>query len=139
MRAITRLYCIVRPGLSSIKRSRSLGSWCWDKSQRVQHAGSMNSSVYLNSRSPPDMYVAHSRTLAVEAPNTASLGYEMMNDGKMVRISWANGETAAFHSVWLRHNCQCPDCVSSANQKSINPSILDPNMSVTDIQVSGNL
>ena len=129
MRVITRFYRILRPSLSSLQRSRSLGSWCWSKKQ---HHCSTNNSP---SRSLP---VVLARALAVEATATASLGYEVLSNGRKVKFTWANGETSSFHSVWLRHNCQCSDCISS-NQKSINPTSLDPNMSVTDVHVSGNV
>ena len=128
VRSITRFYRILRPSLSSLQRSRSFGSWCWDK--RLNHV-STNSS-----RALPVVLLA--RGLAVEAPATASLGYEVLNSGRKVKFTWANGESSSFHSVWLRHNCQCSDCVFS-NQKHINAASLHPNMSVTDIHVSGNV
>ena len=31
---------------------------------------------------------------------------------------WSDGEQSTYHAVWLRHNCQCPECWDdTANQK----------------------
>ena len=33
---------------------------------------------------------------------------------------WSDGEQSTYHAVWLRHNCQCPECWDSiANQKLV--------------------
>ena len=61
------------------------------------------------------------------------------NDRGMLAITWANGETADFHAVWLRHNCQCPSCITSSNQKTIFPSMLNPNIAITSTNISGLL
>ena len=56
-----------------------------------------------------------------------------------MKVMWPDGGSAAFHAVWLRHNCQCPICVAASNQKAINPSDLDPHMTVMPNGVSGLL
>ena len=61
------------------------------------------------------------------------------NERGMLAITWANGETADFHAVWLRHNCQCPSCITSSNQKTIYPSMLNPNVTITSTNISGLL
>ena len=61
------------------------------------------------------------------------------NERGMLAITWANGETADFHAVWLRHNCQCPSCITSSNQKTIYPSMLNPNVAITSTNISGLL
>ena len=82
----------------------------------------------------------------VEAPHTAesnaagSLKHAVNNvdnDRGILAITWADGETAAFHAVWLRHNCQCPSCITSSNQKTIYPSMLNPKMAITSTNISG--
>ena len=124
--AALRWCCAVRPCFS-LKQSRLLSSLYTRLS-----AGSMSSDKWrIDITQRP-------RTLVVEAPNaTDTLRYETLNNGGMMRFTWANGESAAFHAVWLRHNCHCPSCLPSSNQKSINPSVLDPNLSVTSSSVSG--
>ena len=90
--------------------------------------------------------VLSKRNLSVEASTTsahedaASSKYvpvNVDNDRGMLTVTWADGETAAFHAVWLRHNCQCPSCVTSANQKTIYPSMLNPSMEITSITILG--
>lgn len=68
---------------------------------------------------------------------SSSLKHGIENEGKILKVTWADGETAVFHAVWLRHNCQCSSCVTSSNQKAIDPSILHPNTSVTTNKSSG--
>ena len=61
-----------------------------------------------------------------------------VGDGRgMMTITWADGETAAFHAVWLRHNCQCPSCNTTSNQKTIYPSMLNPNVAITSTAILG--
>lgn len=62
---------------------------------------------------------------------------EIKNEGRTVRIKWGGGVTVAFSAVWLRHNCQCPVCVTSSNQKAVDPATLDPTMTVTPRHSSG--
>ena len=59
------------------------------------------------------------------------------NEGRMLKVTWADGQTTAFHAVWLRHNCQCPSCITSSNQKAIDPAILHPDITVRLNESSG--
>ena len=74
---------------------------------------------------------------SIKVETSSSLKYGIENEGKSLKVTWADGETAAFHAVWLRHNCQCPSCVTSSSQKVIDPSILNPNTTVTLNKFSG--
>ena len=69
----------------------------------------------------PKIGIIHSKI------ETCSLKYGVEKEGRILKITWADGETAAFHAVWLRHNCQCQSCITSSNQKAIDPAILHPN------------
>ena len=134
----SRFYRLVRPCFYS-NHSRLLSSLPRDL--RGKHSSlhrNQQSWAYRPSSTIPDAdRIRRPRSLAVEAPNADSLRYETLNNGRIMRFTWANGETAAFHAVWLRHNCQCPNCVTSSNQKAINPSVVNPKMSVTSTSVSG--
>ena len=98
-------------------------------------------TCFVSSRKPatftPEKLCVQPGLLLRSTYATDCLSYEMLDNGRKVKFTWANGETAAFHAVWLRHNCQCPSCETSSNQKAINPSVVDPNMSVTSTSVSG--
>ena len=65
-----------------------------------------------------------------------SLSCEVENEGKTMKVTWADGGSTAFHAVWLRHNCQCPNCVS-IQLKTIRASTLDPHVTVTSTSLSG--
>ena len=38
--------------------------------------------------------------------------------GKKVELTWNDNEQWRFHSVWLRHNCRCSECLSPYGQKT---------------------
>ena len=123
-----RWYSIIRPYLS-LKQARLLSSSC--ARLPVGRRGQWKAK-HVSAHQHP------ARSLLVEAPNTAeSLRYETLDNGRMMRFTWGDGETAAFHAVWLRHNCQCPGCLTSSNQKAINPSVVDPTMSIASSGLSG--
>ena len=82
-------------------------------------------------------YVSRSLTYTATDPITGSVKYGVEDEGRTMRITWANGETAAYSAVWLRHNCQCSSCLSSSGQKSLDPTILDPRTTVTPRDSSG--
>ena len=64
---------------------------------------------------------------------SSSLRYSIEEEGGVLKVTWSDGETSCFHSVWLRHNCQCPSCVTSSNQKAIDPIILHPNTTINKL------
>ena len=80
----------------------------------------------------------HSTPLSLNARG-AGLKYGAENEGRTVRITWDDGVTATFSAVWLRHNCQCPACITSSNQKAVDPVTLDPTMTVTTSHSSGKV
>ena len=36
-------------------------------------------------------------------------------DKKNVIVIWSDGEESKYHSMWLLHNCQCPECWDSSS------------------------
>lgn len=117
-------------------RSRPLislsNSWC--KVHAIGRRGYRDRWLYRRSFSPGNVG-ERPRTLMTGA--THGLRYDTENEGRTMKVTWADGGTAAFHAVWLRHNCQCPNCVTSSNQKAVDPSILDPRTTVTPNSLSG--
>ena len=128
-----------RPCLS-VKQSRLLTSLSYG--WRVENLGYQGQYLPVRWRlfqGSPLSIGSHTRTLVVRASEDTSLRCETENDGKTMKVTWADGESAAFHAVWLRHNCQCPSCATSNNMRAIKPSILDPRMTVTSTTFSGLL
>lgn len=72
--------------------------------------------------------------------NRLSTDVELESDKKL-KVVWRTGNEAGtkctFHAVWLRHNCQCPDCVFSSGQKRAPLKASDPNISLTSVNSSG--
>ena len=132
-----RLYNVVRQSarlLSSLsRRQHSL--------YNPNHNGHPGGGVHDQLR-PLNGVLTSGRNLAIEASTAATRSRNAAvtsidDDSGMLTITWADGETAAFHAVWLRHNCQCPSCITSSNQKTIYPSMLNPNMAITSTTASG--
>ena len=61
----------------------------------------------------------------------------LMDGGKVLHLS-SEDKGLEMHAVWLRHNCQCPECVSSSGQKTIDPEMLDPStIAISSVELSG--
>lgn len=49
-------------------------------------------------------------------------------EGNNFCVTWSDGEQSKYHSMWLRHNCQCPECWdSSSNLKRAAADVLQGN------------
>ncbi|XP_070179719.1 gamma-butyrobetaine dioxygenase-like isoform X2 [Littorina saxatilis] len=44
---------------------------------------------------------------------------DLVSDGRLVSVKWADGKTSPFHSVWLRSVCFCPKCRMDHTGQSI--------------------
>ena len=42
----------------------------------------------------------------------------VVEDGEKLDLVWKEDEKWRFHSIWLRHNCQCKECLSPEGQKT---------------------
>ncbi|KAK9465817.1 hypothetical protein V1512DRAFT_264795 [Lipomyces arxii] len=55
-----------------------------------------------------------SRSSAIQANMVArpvvSPHHQVHFDDRKVYIPWNNGATSAYHNIWLRDSCQCPEC-----------------------------
>jgi gamma-butyrobetaine dioxygenase len=54
-------------------------------------------------------------TLAAAEAQVRLTGFEILDDGRAVRLAFENGETARFHAVWLRDNALDAETRSPAN------------------------
>lgn len=76
----------------------------------------------------------------VSDSNTATNSHpiQLVNGGKELILSIGGGtQTTRVNATWLRHNCQCPDCVFSSGQKVIDPTALLPSLTVKAANLSG--
>jgi DUF971 family protein len=105
-------------------------------SRGIQHQLRPLSALKIDLRNLVGVPTAHR---VAESNATGSLKYSINvnNDRGMLAVTWTDDETASFHAVWLRHNCQCPSCITSSNQKTIYPSMLNPNVKITSTNISG--
>jgi len=60
-------------------------------------------------------------------------------DGKKMKVTWDDGEESTFHAVWLRHNCQCSECVQhSSGQKLVTSVELSGSLRISETRVQEN-
>ena len=61
------------------------------------------------------------------------------NSGSVVYVEWKSGETARFHSIWLRDNSLDPTTRNSDNgQRLVTIRDIDPSISVGRIEIVGD-
>ena len=72
-----------------------------------------------------------------QTPSCKVAGIRPCEEGKKLRLSWADGHESSYHAVWLRHNCRCPACTTSINQKTIGRRDLESNTRVTSSTITG--
>ena len=68
-----------------------------------------------------------------------AVGVEVTPCGKKLCVSWEGDDDRdpVFHGVWLRHNCQCPLCLSSSGQKTLDKVHLDPKLTIVETSLQG--
>ena len=56
-----------------------------------------------------------------------------------LRVSWADGHRSLFHYIWLRHNCFCPACGTSADGiRSISIPAIPPDIAPSGFSLAEN-
>jgi gamma-butyrobetaine dioxygenase len=45
-------------------------------------------------------------------------------DGSLLELDWSDGHHSAFHAVWLRDNCACPQCRHANGQRLLDTRLL---------------
>ena len=63
-----------------------------------------------------------------------SFWLDISSDGKKLNLSDSN---ASFHAVWLRHNCNCKDCLTSSGQKSVTGKDLIGDLRISHASING--
>ncbi|KAK6182944.1 hypothetical protein SNE40_010514 [Patella caerulea] len=64
----------------------------------------------------------------------------LQQDGKIVAIDWSKDESSKFHSVWLRHNCQCRRCIQEGSgQRIFDSSEISHELNLQSIEVKDSV
>ena len=59
-------------------------------------------------------------------------------NGRKMTVRWADGKESVFHAVWLRHSCQCSECVQhSSGQRLVTSSVLGGGLRISKARVQG--
>ncbi|XP_074659589.1 2-(trimethylamino)ethylphosphonate dioxygenase-like isoform X2 [Tubulanus polymorphus] len=65
---------------------------------------------------------------------------EIISDRKHLIVKFSNEKSASFNSLWLRHHCQCTECVQPhSGQKLVNPLTFPINLTLKDSAVKDGL
>lgn len=72
-------------------------------------------------------------TVGTEYP-LANMKAKIAPDGRSISLS--SGESS-YHVKWLRHNCQCPECLSTSGQKMVSGNDLHEEMTIMKASVNG--
>ncbi|XP_076464135.1 gamma-butyrobetaine dioxygenase-like isoform X2 [Babylonia areolata] len=102
----------------------------------------------------PDRQVFLHRTLAAVSSAAPSAGrkadkplraqgdiqdFEIAKTGKQLTVTWEDGQTSNFHSLWLRYSCHCKDCLEvNTGQRLYLCENLDPNLTLQSVQREGD-
>ncbi|XP_060077623.1 gamma-butyrobetaine dioxygenase-like [Ylistrum balloti] len=90
-------------------------------------------------------YVATRNTGTMNSPVGLSLGEAVClqpkishsKNGQEVILKWLGGRELRFHAVWLRYNCQCPECVQPySGQRLLEAGEVNPDITVESAYVS---
>lgn len=56
---------------------------------------------------------------------------EALDGAHLMQVLWQDGTKSLFPAVWLRDNCQCPDCyLDSAKARKLLLEALDVNIGI---------
>ncbi len=103
----------------------------------------LKSSLYLNSRHFIQKTNSQNRqkfsdfqrpTVAVHSPQATAVEYN--RDAGTIEIVWDQKDSDSFPILWLRDNCQCPQCFNeSAMSRRLLMRDLDPDTTPSQIKV----
>ena len=79
---------------------------------------------------------------ASAAEHLAGVHLSVSDEGRQLEAVWGDAEGSAappssYHSVWLRHNCHCPECLTAQNQNAVLSCELDPDVAISEAKVTG--
>lgn len=57
--------------------------------------------------------------------------------GKKLAADWGSHRESTYHSIWLRHNCQCSQCLTSSGQKATASTEQDPHITIAEASITG--
>ena len=96
--------------------------------------------VYISSNGLPNSQHYHT-TIYLRQALAPTSSVECSADGKKCKVTWLDGEQSTYHAVWLRHNCQCPECWDDiADQKLVvDVNELRNDLRIHSVTASGKL
>lgn len=88
------------------------------------------------------VFCAAASSVAEAPTNAEKTKLIVSNGGERLGVKWScesGGGRSIFHSVWLRRNCQCPQCLNVYNQNAVKSYEIIPRVCITDATISGKL
>ena len=72
--------------------------------------------------------------------SSENLSLQIEEGGQELNLLWnEKKDNVSLYAVWLRHNCQCPECLADNGQCLVVPQLLDPFITVDSADISGKV
>ncbi|XP_063855501.1 gamma-butyrobetaine dioxygenase-like [Scylla paramamosain] len=76
-------------------------------------------------------------TLSQTKPGTTIAAVNLLQDQKMLQVRWEDSSVESYPYIWLRDNCQCPNCYHPFSQaRRVMLKDLDLSVACVDVKVS---
>lgn len=68
-----------------------------------------------------------------------SVFLNVSTDGKKLNLTDCrdDGNNHSYHAIWLRHHCQCPECMASTGQRTIPLNLLRGDLKISTATIDG--
>lgn len=104
---------------------------------QAQKGKSIHQKHFSLSRRPWQHSAGTAQAVQTFNANAPIQKVEALNKNQFVCVHWEDGSQSLYPSVWLRDNCQCPDCfLHSAKARKLLLENLDVNIEAKDITLT---
>nr|XP_056707455.1 gamma-butyrobetaine dioxygenase [Euleptes europaea] len=104
---------------------------------QAQKSRSIHQKHFSLSRRPWQHSTGTAQAVQPFNPSAPIQKVETLNMNQLVCVHWEDGSQSLYPSVWLRDNCQCPDCfLHSAKARKLPLENLDVNIVAKNVTVT---
>lgn len=74
-------------------------------------------------------------SIITESQNSVFIN--VSTDGKKLNLTDHKDDSHSYHAIWLRHHCQCPECMASTGQRTIPLNFLRGDLKISTATIDG--